>query len=74
MAEWTREQQQIAALASLCGTLIGALKVNGTLTEDMAESILVIADEVLPDHAISGGSEALAIVRSAMRSIEPPKD
>jgi hypothetical protein len=70
MSEWSREQQQIAALAALCGILIGSLKAVGAFTQEHVEAVFSLADQVVPEAAETFGPEALALVRQAARAVQ----
>lgn len=56
--------QKIVALAAMLGSLIGGLKALDVLSEDAAEQLFRMADEVLPDSASAHGPEVLGFLRS----------
>lgn len=70
-APWHPHQQQIVALTTLAGVLIGALRAAGSLPPEVAEQVFALADSLLPAEATPQGTTVLAAIRATAGRISP---
>lgn len=62
-------QEQLLAITSLLGALIGTLRATGVLAPEQVEDMFQAADAFLPDRADHMGVRLLATVRSVQKGI-----
>ncbi|MGX9966749.1 hypothetical protein ACVFYP_25720 [Roseomonas sp. F4] len=64
------ELQRFAATGATLGLLVGMLKVKGVLQPEEAEALFAMAEEVMAQAGLPGGTNALAPIRTAMEMVE----
>ena len=61
---WGALPAQLAALVSVIGTTMGALRANGVLSAEDVSDIFTLADHLLPEHAGTHGASTLAAIKA----------
>lgn len=64
-------QQQINALATLTGVLIGILRAKEVITADEQQTLFVFAGSMVPDSSQAFGDKIMNAVRDAAYVVQP---